>query len=101
MCRLKEIKFLYRFNNIHLSHVFLNIYSPFNLGTQAHLNQDEDEKCQQICTYYDDDIPMCGDDGVVYPNECAFYLALCDHPDLRVLDDRRCENLISIKEHLG
>ena len=61
-------------------------------------NQDEDDKCQQICTYSDDDVPVCGDDGVMYPNECAFDLAVCAQSDLKVLDDGRCEEMKSGNE---
>lgn len=61
-------------------------------------NQDEDDKCQQVCTYSDDDVPVCGDDGVMYPNECAFDLAVCAQSDLRVLDDGRCEEMKSGNE---
>ena len=50
-------------------------------------NQFEDEKCQQVCTYSNDDLPVCGDDGVMYPNECAFDIAVCQDSDLRMLGD--------------
>ena len=53
-------------------------------------NQDDDQKCTQTCVYDEDDVPMCGDDGVMYPNECTFDLAVCRDPDLKVLDDGTC-----------
>ena len=53
-------------------------------------NQDADQKCTKTCVYDDDDVPMCGDDGVMYVNECEFNLAVCGNPDLKVLDDGTC-----------
>lgn len=58
-------------------------------------NQFEDEKCQQVCTYSNDDLPVCGDDGVMYQNECAFDLAVCKYSDLRMLGDGKCEEMES------
>lgn len=53
----------------------------------------KDDKCKQTCIYSKDDVPVCGDDGVMYPNECAFGLAVCSHSDLRMLDDGRCKEM--------
>ena len=51
----------------------------------------DDDKCTKTCLYHkDDDVPMCGDDGVMYVNECEFDLAVCRDPDLKVLDDGTC-----------
>ena len=58
-------------------------------------NQFEDEKCQQVCTYSNDDLPVCGDDGVMYPNECAFDHAVCKNSDLRMLGDGKCQEMES------
>ena len=59
---------------------------------------DQDDKCKQTCTYSDDDVPICADDGVMYPNECAFDLAVCSNSDLRILGDERCEEMESDNE---
>merc|ERR1712062_209585 len=58
-------------------------------------NQFEDEKCKQVCTYSNDDLPVCGDDGVMYPNECAFDIAVCKNSELRMLGDGKCEEMES------
>ena len=56
-------------------------------------SKDEEDKCTQTCTYdKDEDIPVCGDDGVMYPNQCTFDLAVCKDPSLKLLDDGKCHD---------
>jgi hypothetical protein len=50
----------------------------------------EDNKCKKTCSEEEDDVPVCGEDGVMYTNECYFDLAVCDNPSLRVLGDGKC-----------
>ena len=52
-------------------------------------NQDDD-KCKKTCLDENGDVPVCGDDGVMYNNECFFDLAVCANPDLKVLGDGSC-----------
>ena len=60
-------------------------------------NQDDD-KCTKPCIYAEDDAPMCGDDGIMYANECFFDLAVCKSPDLKVLGDGTCVEELSDDE---
>ena len=56
---------------------------------QCEETKDGKDKCAQICTK-DEDAPVCGDDGVMYPNQCTFDLAVCKDPSLKLLDDGKC-----------
>ena len=57
---------------------------------QCEETKDGKDKCAQICTK-DEDAPVCGDDGIRYPNECSFDLAVCKNPSLKILGDEKCQ----------
>ena len=62
------------------------------LGQCEEVRKTDDNKCSQTCTYdTDEDVPVCGDDGVMYPNKCTFDLAVCKFPDLKLLGDGSCQ----------
>ena len=56
----------------------------------GHQENQDDDKCKITCTDEEEDVPVCGEDGVMYPNECYFDLAACNDPTLRVLGDGEC-----------
>ena len=53
-------------------------------------NEEEDDKCNQKCDD-NDEIPVCGNDGEMYSNECTFNQAVCQNPGLKMLGDGKCQ----------
>ena len=54
-------------------------------------NNKKKENCTKTCSFdKNEDAPVCGSDGVMYPNECYFELAVCKDPSIKVLGDGEC-----------